>query len=73
LDIQTSTSIENEGGIYVVIGVLPKTFREFEQFKGRTRRMGNKGQYSVILWEENSLDPECFLKEHLTTTSKLEL
>jgi hypothetical protein len=34
LDIPTSVTIENEGGIYVLIGVLPKSSREFEQFKG---------------------------------------
>jgi hypothetical protein len=52
LDIPTSSAIEKAGGIYVVIAVLPKTFREAEQFKGRTRRMGGKGQYSIILWEK---------------------
>ena len=52
LDIPTSSVIEKAGGIYVVIAVLPKTFREIEQFKGRTRRMGGKGQYSIILWEK---------------------
>jgi hypothetical protein len=57
----------------VLIGILPKSFRELEQFKGRTRRMGNKGQYSVILWEDTSLTAEYFLKDHLNTASKLEL
>jgi|APHig6443718053_1056840.scaffolds.fasta_scaffold06253_2 hypothetical protein len=35
--------------------------------------MGNKGQYSVILWEDTSLTAEYFLKDHLNTASKLEL
>ena len=61
LDIPTSTAIEDAGGVYIIIGVTPQSFRELEQFKGRTRRMGNKGQYSIILWEDTSLVPECFL------------
>lgn len=52
LDVPTSTAIEKAGGVYIVIAVLPRTFRELEQFKGRTRRMGGKGQYSIILWEK---------------------
>jgi hypothetical protein len=48
LDIPISSAIKKAGGIYVVIAVFPKTFREAEQFKERTRRMGDKGNIPLF-------------------------
>jgi len=73
LDAPTNSEIEKAGGVYVIIGATPTTFRELDQFKGRTARMGGHGQYSIILWEKTSATAETFLKEHLTAQSSKEL
>ena len=43
IDPPTNAAIENEGGLLTIIAVLPRNIRELEQFKGRTKRMSNKG------------------------------
>jgi hypothetical protein len=35
--------------------------------------MGNKGQYSMIIWDDTSLGAESFLKESLSAASEIEL
>jgi hypothetical protein len=54
LDAPTNSAIEKLGGVYVVIGATPTTFRELDQFKGRTARMGGCGQYSIVLWNNKT-------------------
>jgi hypothetical protein len=50
----SSTEIEDNGGVYVVIATLPTAYLQYKQFLGRTARVGNKGQYSVILNDKDS-------------------
>ena len=49
LDFPTTTEIEENGGVYLLIAKLPSSYLQFKQFLGRTGRIGNKAQYSVIL------------------------
>jgi hypothetical protein len=41
LDFPSSSEIEAEGGIYLIIARLPETYLQFSQFLGRTGRLAN--------------------------------
>jgi superfamily II DNA/RNA helicase len=49
LDFSSSSEIEANGGVYLILAKLPPTFLQYRQYLGRTGRIQNKGQYSVIL------------------------
>ena len=51
LDFPSTTEIEENGGLYLVIEKLPSGFLSFKQFLGRTGRIGNKAQYSVVIYD----------------------
>jgi hypothetical protein len=42
LDFPSSTEIEDNGGVYLLVAKLPSGFLQFKQFLGRTGRIGNK-------------------------------
>jgi hypothetical protein len=42
LDFPSTTEIEEEGGIFLIVGKLPSSYLQYKQFLGRTGRMGNK-------------------------------
>ena len=54
IDFSTNNLIEEQGGNYVIVGVVPKTPRDLQQFIGRSGRMGNKAQHSIILWIDDT-------------------
>ncbi len=52
IDFATNTEIENNGGVHVLISLLPQYFLQFRQFLGRTGRIGNKGSYSIYICDK---------------------
>ncbi len=54
MDFTSSTEIEENGGVYLIVGQLPKSFLQFNQFLGRTGRIGNKAQYSIIVHDNDA-------------------
>ena len=38
----------------VVVTCIPKSSLHFKQYLGRTARMGNKGQYQVVLYDKEA-------------------
>ena len=71
----SSTEIENNGGVYVVIATLPTAYLQYKQFLGRTARVGNKGQYSVILHDKDSknADGRIYLQQKLEALESQDL
>jgi hypothetical protein len=61
IDAPTNKTIEEQGGIATVIGATPSSARELWQFKGRTKRMDNKGQHIIILWSKTNATAESYL------------
>ena len=53
--------VESNGGLAVIMTSIPASDREWRQWKGRTGRRDNSGQYSVVLCAEDAL-----LKEAVT-------
>jgi len=43
LDFGTNAEIEAAGGVFLVIATLPSHYLQYQQFLGRTGRVGNKG------------------------------
>lgn len=64
LDFASSTDIEANGGVHVVVGSLPAHYLQFRQFIGRTGRIGNRGSYSVVLYDKEArlMTPESYLQ-----------
>ena len=71
----SSTEIEDNGGVYVVIATLPTAYLQYKQFLGRTARVGNKGQYSVILNDKDSknADGRIYLQQKLEALESQDL
>ena len=40
--------------LYLLIAKLPSSYLQFKQFLGRTGRIGNKAQYSIILFDQDA-------------------
>lgn len=53
LDLKSSPSIEENGGIYVIIAKIPSSSKVMQQALGRTQRLINKGQHSIIVWDSS--------------------
>jgi hypothetical protein len=70
LDFPTTYEIEQNGGNYLLLGILPSSYLAYHQALGRTGRIGNKGQYSVILYDvkANNRSGELYL-----STKQMEL
>jgi hypothetical protein len=75
LDFMSSPDIELKGGVHVLIGELPEMYLHYQQYKGRTNRLDNKGQYSVVVHarDANSLEGKFFVECHLNTLKNLDL
>ncbi len=58
LDFPSSSEIEEQGGVHVLVAELPEMYLHYQQYKGRTNRMGNKGQYSVIIYDKEAKGKE---------------
>ncbi len=58
LDFPSNTDIEESGGVYLIVAKLPSSFLQFKQFLGRTGRIGNKSQYSVLLHDSDAKNEE---------------
>ena len=71
----SSTEIEDNGGVYVVITTLLTAYLQYQQFLGRTARVGNKGQYSVILNDKDSknADGRIYLQQKLEALESQDL
>ena len=71
----SSTEIEDNGGDYVAIATLPTAYLQYKQFLGRTSRVGNKGQYSVILNDKDSknADGRIYLQQKLEALESQDL
>ena len=61
------TEIEENGGVYLLVAKLPSSYLQFKQFLGRTGRIGNKSQYSVILLDQDAQneDGQSYLEKKL--------
>ena len=75
LDFVSSVDIEEKGGVYLLIAKMPKSFLQFRQYLGRTGRVGNKGQYSVILHdpEAKNVDGTVYLEAKLEALSNFDI
>ena len=75
LDFMSSTEIEDNGGVYVVIATLPTAYLQYKQFLGRTARVGNKGQYCVIHNDKDSknADGRIYLQQKLEALESQDL
>ena len=77
-DIKTSSNIEKNGGLHVIIGFLPNNLRTEEQAFGRTSRQGNKGSGEIIInatklikkYQQYDVD---FQKDFLNTSNESEI
>ncbi len=51
----------------MIIATLPRYYLEYKQFVGRTGRIGNKGQYAVVLLDKKAFnyDGETYLTKAL--------
>mmetsp|Transcript_105736 Transcript_105736/g.337770 ORF Transcript_105736/g.337770 Transcript_105736/m.337770 type:complete len:872 (+) Transcript_105736:792-3407(+) len=47
--------VDKQGGLCVIITWIPDSVRDWTQFKGRTARQDNKGQYVVVLNMEKEM------------------
>jgi hypothetical protein len=67
LDFMSSPEIEEKGGVHVLIGQFPKMYLHYQQYKGRTNRLENKGQCSVIIHSKdvNGQDGNNYINLHL--------
>lgn len=67
LDFPSNSEIEANGGVYLIVACLPQRFLQYSQFLGRTGRLGNKGQYSVVLFDKAvpHSDGSFYLKQKL--------
>ena len=65
LDFPTNAEIEAHGGNYLIVGVLPKDYLQYDQFLGRVGRMNHKGRYSVVIEDKNAVNLTC--EAHLNT------
>ena len=54
LDFPTDSNIEDAGGVFLIIATLPKYYLQYRQYIGRTGRIGNKGEYCVILHDKDA-------------------
>ena len=55
----------------MIVGKLPSSFLQYRQFLGRTGRIGNKGQYAVVLHDPSSknFDGKIYLQKKLEELS----
>lgn len=58
LDFISNLEIESNGGIFLIVGVLPSSYLELQQFIGRTGRIGNKGQYRIVIQDKSAINTE---------------
>ena len=54
-DIQTSSTVEKNGGLHVCLTFLPRNKRVEDQALGRTARSGNQGTGQLIINEKNDV------------------
>jgi hypothetical protein len=54
LDFNSSVEIEEHGVVFLLVSELPSTFLQYRQILGCTGRIGNKGQYSVIIFDREA-------------------
>jgi hypothetical protein len=75
LDFPSTTDIEENGGVYLIVGKLPFSFLQYKQFLGRTGRIGNKSQYSVLLHDTEAKNEEgtSYLEKMLEILSNKDL
>jgi len=74
LDAPTNFDIEANGGISTIIAKTPNSQQEFDQFKGRTKRMCNKGQHFLFLWKKGIKEScDSFLDYHFGAIKNTEL
>lgn len=58
LDFISNLEIESNGGVFLIVGVLPSSYLELQQFIGRTGRIGNKGQYRIVIQDKSAINTE---------------
>ena len=75
LDFLSSQEIEHEGGVYLIVASLPSNIRQYYQYLGRTARMNNKGQYSIIIHDRSAANAngENYVKTRLDELHNLEI
>ena len=61
--------------MYLIVGMLPSTYLQYRQYLGRTGRIGNRGQYSVILFDKEARNAEgaVYLEQKLESLENSDL
>ncbi len=67
MDFPSSSEIEKNCGVHVIIAGLPSFYLQMRQFIGRTARIGNKGSYSMVVLDktQKNSSPEVYFKKKI--------